>query len=243
MAPGSDTTSTPETNSPGGPEGSQAPSQAQFKRAFAPGDAISGPQSSVANGKGYNSNAPNANDTSRAGLSPAAASAPSPAKGGPQSSSSGSAGGNDERNGAASIESASAGDNPVTGGNTVAAGMLGPVLAPQQGLAPVQALAPGPQSSSSDGFLSRSGNNASASIEGLPADGSDSTPAPAVAPSAVLAPSSPLASSELAGVKNDLMSWWLWLSVAMATVATWLCCCCCMAAVLLLHRRFKRRIV
>ena len=216
--------------------------QGLVQRALAPAGAASGPESSFARGSGYTlcskckRRKPNCTQS-------AAASAPAPAIGVPQSSSSGSAGRNSERGGAASVESASAEDSPVTGGNTAASGALGPVLAPQQALAPRQALAPGPQSSSG-GLPGRSGNNASASIEGLPADGSDSTSAPAVAPSAVLAPSSPPASSDLAGVRNDLsMNWWLWLLVAMATVATWLSCCCCMAAVLLLHRRSRRRIM
>ena len=241
MAPDSNTPSTAQSNSPTGPEGSRAASQAPLQSAPAPA------QTASVEGTYYDANAPNASDE-RAALRPAAVPAYGPATAGLPLASSGIIGRTGGNSGAASTESASADDTPITGGNTASSGTLGPILAPQPALAPNQALAPkeasapGPRSSSSAAFPSRSGNNASASIEGLPGDGSGiPTSAPAVAPSPAVAPA---AGSELAGLGTDLSrKWWLWLLVLLATAVTWLCCCCCMGAALLLHRRSKRRIV
>lgn len=243
MAPDSNTASTAPSNSLAVAEGSQAPSHALLGSALAPAWAASTPETAFTEGSGPSADASDADDN-QAALSPAAFLTHGPGSAGFPAASAGAIGRTDGTSRPASVEGAFADSSPVTGGNMATSGASGPVLAPKQALAPEQALAPRSQLSSSGVLPTGSGNNATASIEGLPGDGSGSTTsAPAVAPSAAVAPKLPTA-SELAGIGTDLGSkWWLWLLVAMATAATWLCCCCCMAAVLLLHRRSKRRIM
>jgi len=143
----------------------------------------------------------------------------------------------------ASIEGGLAESTPADGANTAAGGLTGPALAPGA------ALAPNSRSSGSAALQSQNGGNASASIEGIPANGgsssSTSSPSgPALAPSAALAPTPSFNVTDLAGTKSQLsQKWWLWLLVALATLATWLCCCCCMGAVVVLLHRRKRRIM
>ena len=140
----------------------------------------------------------------------------------------------------ASTEGGLAESSPADGYNTAAGGLTGPALAPGA------ALAPNSRSYGSVALQSQNGGNVSASIEGIPANGggSSSPSGPALAPSAALAPTPSFNVTDPAGTRHQLSrKWWLWLLVALATLATWLCCCCCMGAVVVILQRRKRRIM
>ena len=222
---GSATLATPETRTRApGLQPSFGPSQGSYQSALSPASAAAARSASSQSTQ---------SQASAAGSAASGAAAPPGVITLSGSSNSG--------NSFASIEGGLAESPPADGGNTAAGGLIGPALAPGA------ALAPNSRSSGSAALQSQNGGNASASIEGIPANGgggSSSPSGPALAPSAVLAPTPSFNVTNLAGTKSQLSrKWWLWLLVALATLATWLCCCCCMGAVVVLLQRRKRRIM